>query len=226
MVQTANKKRKIGLLGGTFDPVHNGHLAVADHVMNTLELDFIWFIPAAHPPHKTGHGDGREISGFAHRIAMLERALKGNSAFVISDIEAKRSSPSYSIDTIKLLLPQIGNNADVFFIIGADAFLEIDTWKRYQELPALVHFVIISRPTYPPRRVGEIINQNFSGYAYDSSRKIWSSSANKGTFFLQHMEPVSISSTEIRNRVRKGMGIRGLVPPSVEDYIRKHSLYI
>jgi len=226
MVQTANNRKKIGFLGGTFDPVHNGHLAVANHVRFTLELDSIWFIPAAHPPHKAGHADGREICGLTHRIAMLERALKGKSAFVISDIEAKRSSPSYSIDTINLLIPQIGEKADLYFIIGVDAFLEIDTWKRYRELPTLIHFVIISRPTYSPSKVGEIIDRNFPGYTYDPSREIWSSPSSRGSFILQHMEPVPISSTEIRDRVRKGKDIRGLVPPVVEEYIRKHCLYI
>jgi nicotinate-nucleotide adenylyltransferase len=226
MVQTADKRKKIGLLGGTFDPVHNGHLAVASHVLHVLDLNSILFIPAAHPPHKAGHADGRQISAFAHRIAMLERALKGNNAFVISDIEVKRSSPSYSIDTINLLIPQIGQKADLFFIIGADAFLEIDTWKRYQELPTLVHFVVISRPAYSPRKVGEIIDQNFAGYTYDPAREIWSSPGSRGSFILQHMEPVPISSTEIRARIRNGKEIGGLVPAPVEDYIRKQNLYI
>jgi nicotinate-nucleotide adenylyltransferase len=226
MVQAAKKRKKIGLLGGTFDPVHNGHLAVANHVRHALKLDSIWFIPAARPPHKAGHADGREISGFAHRIAMLEGALAGNSTFVISDIEAKRNSPSYSIDTIKLLIPRLGENAALFFIIGADAFLEIETWKQYQELPNLVHFVVISRPAYSPGKVGEVIDRNFSGFRYDPAREIWSSSSSKGTFILLHMEPVPISSTEIRDRVRKGKEIKGIVPPVVENYIMRHHLYI
>ncbi len=136
-VQKRAEVKKIGLLGGTFDPVHNGHLAVAKHVLRVLALDSIWFIPAASPPHKSAHEDGREISSFTHRVAMLERAISHHSSYVISDIEAKRSAPSYSIDTINILLQQIGEQADLFFIIGADAFIEIDTWKRYKELPIL-----------------------------------------------------------------------------------------
>ena len=148
MVQTAENKQKIGLLGGTFDPVHNGHLAVANHVQLALKLDSILFIPAALPPHKPGHDDGREISSFIHRLTMLEKAIVKNSSFAVSDIEGKRSSPSYSIDTIKILISQIGKQADLFFIIGLDAFLEIDTWKHYKDLPDLVNFVVISRATH------------------------------------------------------------------------------
>ena len=226
MVQTPERKQHIGLLGGTFDPVHNGHLAVADHVQQALGLDSIWFIPAALPPHKAGHADGRDITSFAHRLAMLDRAIAENSSFVVSDIEAKRSTPSYSIDTINILIPRIGDQVELYFIIGADAFLEIDTWKRYKELPSLVNFVVISRPTYSPDKVGEVIHHNFAGYKSDPSHETWSSPNRKGSFILQQMEPVPISSTEIRERVRRGEDITGLVPQVVEDYIKKQGLYI
>ena len=225
MVQTADKKQKIGLLGGTFDPVHNGHLAVAAHVQNALGLDSVWFIPAALPPHKAGHADGRDISSFTHRFDMLERATAESNSFIVSDVEAKRSSPSYSIDTINILIPQIGEHADLFFIIGVDAFLEIDTWKRYKDLPTLVNFVVISRPNYSPDKVGEIIRHNFSDYTYDPAHETWSSTHSKGSFMLQHMEPVPISSTDIREKVRDGKDITGLVPATVGDYIKKQCLY-
>jgi nicotinate-nucleotide adenylyltransferase len=214
------------LLGGTFDPVHNGHLAVANHVMQALKLASIWFIPASQPPHKDGHDDGRKFSSFAHRRAMLERAISDYPAYVVSDIEAKRSAPSYSIDTIKILLQQRRPQADLYFIIGADAFLEINTWKQYKELPSLVSFVIISRPGYPPDKVGEVISSSFSNYTYNSTQQIWSAQQCKGLFILQHMEPVPISSTEIRKKVRRGEDIAGLVPEAVEAYIKKHNLYM
>lgn len=221
-----NERKKIGLLGGTFDPVHNGHLAAANHVLQALALDAIWFIPASQPPHKTGHGDGGEISSFTHRIAMLEKAVGNNGRFVVSDIEAKRSEPSYSIDTITILIRQIGKQAELFFIIGADAFLEIDTWKKFTELPTLVNFVVLSRPGYPPEKVGEAISHNFTGYILNESKDTWCAPNSKGCFILQHMEPVPISSTEIRRKVRNGENISGLVPPAVEFYINKEKLYI
>ena len=218
-------RNRIGLLGGTFDPVHYGHLAVAEHVLHTLDLDSIWFIPAALPPHKDGHADGQNISSFTDRLAMLERAVAEYSSFVVSDIEAKRLEPSYSIDTINILIRKIGDQADLFFIIGADAFLEIDTWKRYKDLPGLVSFVVISRPTYSPDKVGEVIRHNFPDYSFVQADETWVSSQNKGLFVLQHMEPVPISSTDIREKVREGKNIKGLIPAGVDDYIRKQCLY-
>jgi len=222
---TEVKRNRIGLLGGTFDPVHNGHLAVAEHVRQSLELDSIWFIPASLPPHKDGHVDGRNITSFTHRFAMLEIAIAESSSFIVSDIEAKRSSPSYSIDTINILIPQIGEQSDLFFIIGLDAFLEIDTWKRYKDLPALVNFVVISRSKYSPDKVGEVILHNFSDYTYNPTDETWNSQYSKGSFILQHMEPVPISSTDIRKMVRCGNDITGLVPLTVRDYIKKQCLY-
>ncbi len=226
MVQIPEKKKQLGLLGGTFDPVHNGHLAVAHHVMQTLRFDEIWFIPASVPPHKEGHGGGREISSFTQRIAMLERAVSQYPAYVISDIEARRSAPSYSIDTIQILLRQTGGQADLFFIIGADAFVEIATWKRYEELPTLISFVIISRPGFPPGKVEKVIRNSFAGYEYDPGRAVWTSRHTRGAFILQHMDPVPISSTAIRMKVKRGKNIAGLVPPAVADYIRQQKLYV
>ena len=225
MVLTQEKKRKIGLLGGTFDPVHIGHLAVADHVLHAMGLDAVWFIPAAFPPHKEGHADGRAITDFSHRLQMLRLAIAGEKHFAVSDIEAKRNSPSYSIDTVRILIDQTGARTELFFIIGADAFLEIDTWKRYTELPTLVSFVIISRPTYSPARVGEVIRRNYPDYTCDPATGIWTSSASKGSFIVSRMAPAAVSSTEIRQRVKEGKDITGLVPSAIADYIEKERLY-
>jgi nicotinate-nucleotide adenylyltransferase len=224
-MQRLSKGKKIGLLGGTFDPVHNGHLAVANHVRQTLALDSVWFIPASQPPHKSGHGDGREITVFSQRLAMLERAIRPYPAFAVSDIEAKRTAPSYSIDTLNILVQQTDPGVDLYFVIGADAFIEIDTWKRFRELPDLVSFVIITRPGFPPGKVETVIRRTFPAYEYDPVRKSWQASNHPGAFILLHMEPVPISSTLVRERVRGGKDISGLVPPAVEAYIKKMGLY-
>jgi nicotinate-nucleotide adenylyltransferase len=224
-MQSLNKHKKIGLLGGTFDPVHNGHLAVAHHVRNVLDLDAVWFIPAAQPPHKAGHVDNLEISDFAHRFAMLERAVSPDSSFIVSDIESKRSAPSYSIDTINILRQLTDEEMDFSFIIGVDAFLEIDTWKCFKELPTLVDFIIISRPGYLPDKVKQVIRRYYPYYRYDQSLETWSSPTSQGKFVLLHMTPVPISSTEIRDKVRKGDDISGMVPTAVESYITEHKLY-
>lgn len=224
-VRTGETKKRIGLMGGTFDPVHNGHLAVADHVHHELGLEDIRLIPAAQPPHKAGHADGRLISGFAHRLHMLNLAAAGRKFLFVSDIESRRATPSYSIDTIKILRRLTGGNVDLLFIIGADAFVEIDTWKEYRELPNLVSFVIISRPVCPSERVNEVISRKFPGYVKDPETGIWRSATAGGTFIVTRMEPVPISSTEVRAKVKKGESISGLVPPKVEEYIRLQNLY-
>ena len=219
------ENKKIGLLGGTFDPVHNGHLAVADYVQKVLGLDAIWFIPAAQPPHKTGHAYSQDISSFAHRFAMLKRAVAPKKSFVVSDIEAKRTAPSFSIDTINILLRLSVDQVDFSFIIGIDAFLDIATWKRYTELPTLINFIIISRPGYSPEKVARVISRSYPDFTFDQLAETWSSPHCKGTFSLLHMEPVPISSTEIREKVRKGENISEMVPSPVETYIREQKLY-
>jgi nicotinate-nucleotide adenylyltransferase len=224
-VQKLTESPKIGVLGGTFDPVHNGHLAVAGHVLQALALDSVWFIPASKPPHKPGHQEGRKISSLKHRVTMLQKALNPYPDFVISDIEAKRATPSYSIDTINILVRQMGPEADLYFVIGADAFLEIDTWKRFRELPVLVNLVIISRPGSPFDKVEAVIRHSYTGYRYDPRQKTWNSPDNKGSFILQPMVPVPISSTQIREKVGRGEDIAGLVPSAVADYIKQHKLY-
>jgi nicotinate-nucleotide adenylyltransferase len=221
----AKKPKKIGLLGGTFDPVHNGHLAVADHVLNVLNLEGIWFIPAALPPHKPGHVDDLEITSYGHRFAMLERAVAVNSSFIVSDIESKRATPSYSIDTINILIQSSQEPIIFYFIIGADAFLEIDTWKRFKELPDLVNFIVISRPGYPLEKVAGIIRSNYPDYTCDQAGETWHSEKSNGDFILLSMNPVPVSSTVIRQRVRQGEPITGMVPAEVEHYILEQKLY-
>lgn len=224
-MQSLTGRKKTGLLGGTFDPVHNGHLAVASHVMQSLRLDAVWFIPASQPPHKAGHESGRKISGLNHRIAMLHMALRQYPAFAVSDIEAKRSAPSYSIDTINILVRQMGHRTDFYFIVGADAFVEIDTWKRFRELPVLVSFVIISRPGFSFDRVETVIHDSYPDYRYDPGLERWKSPHNRGDFILQHMPPVPISSTQVREKAGRGEDISGLVPPAVQEYIMQEKLY-
>lgn len=224
-MQSLTGHRKIGLLGGTFDPVHNGHLAVARHVRKVLALDSIWFIPAAQPPHKQDHPDREDISDFRHRLAMLKLAVPPGGSFIVSDIEAQRPTPSYSIDTVKVLLAKTGERNDFSFIVGADAFLEINTWKNYRQLPKFVSFIIIPRPGSLSEEVRQTIRKNFPGYMPDQSSDRWISPYNKGMFMLLAMEPIAISSTEIRQMVRDGKNITALVPSEVAVYIREHKLY-
>ena len=145
------------MLGGTFDPVHTGHLAIADTAAAQFALDSVLFIPASLPPHKQDY----TVSSFEDRAAMLESALSKRPGFFISRLEADRTGPSYSIDTLAELRQQLGNEVNLYFIIGMDAFAEIVTWKEYDRLLDFAHFIVVDRPDQPlaptvlPRRGAE-----------------------------------------------------------------------
>ncbi len=213
---------RIGLLGGTFDPVHNGHLAVAAAVKKDFALDDVWFMPAAFPPHKKGH----EVSSFTDRTAMLELAVGGRSGFVVSRIEAERPELSYTIDTLRELRRRLGWEVGLFFIIGIDAFLDIATWKAYDKLLTHCSFVVIARPNYRLKTVDEVMRRHFRRHRYYPGRKVWMSEDGGEKIFLLGMQPVAVSSTEIRRLVRTGRAIHDLVPPGVEEYIKERSLYL
>lgn len=225
MAQNTLKLTKIGLLGGTFDPVHNGHLAVAKHVLDKLDLDTIWFIPAATPPHKFTHGDGEPVTDFHDRVAMLGKVISSSAKFQINQIESERSSPSYSIETLTELRRRTFSNTEFFFILGVDAFAEIDTWERHSELTDFADLVVISREVNDIRIVESTIRKCFPEYQASSLTNVWSSEDHKGSLILVTMKHVPISSTLVRKRVREDSDISNLVPAGVEEYIRAKKLY-
>jgi len=224
-VDNVRRKQRIGLFGGTFDPVHNGHLAVADRVQQAFQLDKIWFIPAPSPPHKKEGHDTRQLSSFADRAVMLELALAGRKNVILSRIETELPAPSYTIQTLKEIRLRLGREATLFFIIGVDAFMEIATWKSYRQLPALASFVVISRPAYQLDRVAEVVSQCYKNYRYEPARLAWEPEGEGEKIHLLAMEPVAISSTGIRQRVRAGLPIDEWVPPAVAKDILAHGLY-
>ena len=218
--------QRLGLFGGTFDPVHNGHLAVAGRVLEAFSLDSLWFIPAPLPPHKKGHHDNQVISPFSDRAAMLELALAGRRDFTLSRLETELPKPSYTIDTLQEIRRRLGPEVKLFFIIGVDAFVEIATWKDYLQLPALANFVVISRSAYQLKEVEDVICKCFTGYRRHSKECVWLPEDGKGeTIYFLEMEPVAVSSTEIRLMVHNGHPIQNLVPPGIEEYILEHRLY-
>jgi nicotinate-nucleotide adenylyltransferase len=213
-------ERRIGVLGGTFDPVHLGHLAVARFVLEQLELDEFLFIPAARPPHKLH----TNISAFSDRLAMLRLALAKAPEFKVSDLEAARRGPSYSVDTLEELGCQYGPGVRLFFVIGLDAFLEVDTWKDFARLPKLADLVVIKRAAYPVEPVGAVVAR-LGDYRYDAASSGWSAPGLPGRIFLLSMPPVEISSTMIRQTAAAGGGLESLVVPAVASYITEHGLY-
>jgi len=200
---------KVGLLGGSFDPVHLGHLVLAEEVRDRLGLERVLFVPNRLPPHKPG----RKMASPADRLAMVELAIAGNPAFAASDIELRRDGKSYSIDTVRQLRAEHPEGWDVHFIVGADTLPELPTWHRAAELADLCKFVVASRP----------------GQSLDNLEPL------RGTFTEEQIQavvsrrieipPIGVSSTEIRRRVREGLSIRYLVPEAVGDYILEHGLY-
>lgn len=214
---------KIGLFGGTFDPVHNGHIAVARQVKETLALDEIRFIPALEPPHKLA----APLSSFDLRVAMLELAIAPHAGLVVSRIEERLPVPSYTIDTLAAIRNQLPAHAGLFFLIGVDAFLEIGTWKKFQLLPAAARLVVLARPPHDIAAAEELIRRLYIGYRYDAAADAWRPPAyqGEGGITLLRTDPQDVSSSEIRHRVKKGQPFTNLVTTEVAEYITRHGLY-
>ncbi len=211
---------RLGVLGGTFDPVHNGHLALADHLLNTFRLDSLLFIPAARPPHK----DHLETTPFDDRLAMLEMATRSDRRFLVSDLEAHRDGPSYSIDTLVELKKVLADEVQLFFIIGVDAFVELNTWENYRGLTDHANLLVIDRPDYPLAMVETVVSQ-LGRYSFDNDQGCWSAPEHQGRVYPLAVPPVDISSTDIRRKITRGQDFLSLVPPPVGQYIIEHGLY-
>lgn len=213
---------QIGILGGTFDPVHVGHLAVAEEAQKKFNLDSVLFIPAAQPPHKLDY----IISSFKDRVFMLEQAIASRSDFFISRLEAERQGPSYSIDTLTELRNFLGKRVRFYFIIGMDAFVEIASWKQYDRLLHFANFAVVDRPTQCLERLAEVVQRNFNSYTCDVKKEFWSAESVAGKIYPMAMEPVPVSSTQVRELVKKGEKVTRLVPEKVAEYIKEKGLYL
>jgi nicotinate-nucleotide adenylyltransferase len=202
--------RKIGLIGGSFDPIHFGHLLAAQGAAERLGLERVVFIPAKQPPHKMY----RHLASFAHRYAMVKIAIRRNPLFAVSDVEMRRGGKSYSIDTIHMLRAKYGQDCKMYFIVGADMVRALPTWKHVKELVKLVSFAVVVRPGYDYLRDLEAIRPRMGDQFVRETKR-----------HIVLIPPNGISATEIRRRLRTGKPIRYMVPESVERYIRKHNLY-
>lgn len=221
MELSQNLGKRVGILGGTFDPVHNGHLAIAEAVRQAMALSGILFVPAFLPPHKPTYA----ISAFPHRAAMLDLAVADRPGCFVSRLEAEREGPSYSIDTLRTLRQTLGQDVHLFFIIGMDAFAEIHTWKANRVLLEYASFVVIGRPDHCQHSCEQTVAANFPGYAFNEVTGCWQGKPGQGGIHPVAMPPVKVSSTEIREAVRQGRPISTLVPAAVASYIEAHGLY-
>ena len=212
---------RLGLFGGTFNPIHFGHLRAAEEVCAALSLDRLWFIPAAHPPHKA-----LDLTSFAVRLEMARLALGDHPVMAVSDLEGRRAGKSYSIETLRLVSEELGPTWELYFILGLDAMLEIRTWKDYAQLFNLCHFVVLYRPGYDRRHLEEILTRevqpqfcplpNGAGFQRPSGPKV----------LWQRTTLMDISATAIRRLVRQGQSIRYLLPEPVRGYIINNKLYL
>lgn len=215
---------KLGILGGTFNPIHYGHLAAAEEVSHRLGLERVLFVPSFIPPHK----QEEEVPSVVHRMEMVRLAIAGNPLFEPSDIEIIRGGRSYTIDTIEALR-QAWRETELYFIMGLDSFLEIQTWDRWEKLMTLCGFVVLSRPGYRFQdlsRIDFMQSANEELAALDQGSRTQSVvRSGKLAIFLEMIPLYDISSTDIRRRIKEGRSIKYLLPDVVETYIIKNKLY-
>lgn len=205
----------IGVLGGTFDPIHFGHLRPALDVHERLGLRDLRFIPCNVPPHR-----GAPVAAAEHRLAMVERAIAGVPGFRVDSRELNRPGPSYTVDTLRSLRGEIGPDAPLLLIMGLDAFAGLDTWHRWREIPSLAHVVVAHRPgSSLPEHAAylELAPVTESCPALEDRAS--------GLVVFQSVTQLDISATDIRERLRAGRSPRYLLPDSVRHYITEHDLY-
>ena len=199
---------RFGLFGGTFNPVHYGHLRSAEDVREGMALDHVIFIPSAAPPHK----DPSRILPSEHRVKMTEIAIRGNPAFECSDVECRRSGRSYSIETIRFFRENSGFEGSFFFIMGLDAFLDITTWRDFHEIFSLCNFVITTRPGYTRRPIDEILPiEVVRDFCYDEVKHCYRHSSGY-SLYIQEITFMDLSATKIREAVRAGSTNRHMTP--------------
>ena len=211
---------KIGILGGTFNPVHNAHLRIAEEVQDRFNLAEVVFVPAAFPPHKALSGD----LPFTQRYEMVRRAIADNPFFTLSDLEERRGGTSYSVDTLKALRAQSPAD-EFFFIVGSDSFIEFGSWRDYAAIFRLCNLVVVERPGSVITALDRVLPVAIAGeFCYHDAEKRLAHSSGYSVYYLEGI-PLDISSSTIREHARLGRSIRYLVPDAVEHYIKEQRLY-
>jgi len=207
----------VGIFGGTFDPIHIGHLRVAEEIREEFSLERIYFVPGGVPPHKRG----RVVTDADERLRMVRAAIRGNRFFRVSGMEVRRDGFSYTIDTLRQFEKRFD---ELYFLIGVDAFSEINTWHCYRELFYYTNFIVMTRPTGKRATVSQMLPRDVSQdvkkidditFEHASGRKI----------YVKDITKIDISSTKVKELLKRGRSIRYLVPGGVERIIREKGLY-
>lgn len=216
--------QRLGILGGTFNPIHLGHLAAAEEVRDRLKLEKVVFIPSFLPPHKIDE----DIPAAVQRQEMVRLAIKGNDHFTESDMEIRRGGRSYTIDTIEALR-QAHPGSELYFLTGLDSFLEIGTWQEWDRLLTLSSFVVLSRERYRFRDIAQLgfldVPERELSALDDREKDQVVITAGSIRVYLERIPFYDISSTDIRTRVREGRSIKYHLPEAVENYIIENKLY-
>ena len=212
---------RTGILGGTFDPVHEGHLAAADAACRALALDRVLFVPSHQPPHRPAEP---RTSAF-HRFAMVSLAVASRPNLVASDLELRREGPSFTSDTLRELQRSGLAAQQIFFITGTDAFAEIAAWHDYPALLDLAHFVVIARPGQSFTALLDRLPALAPRMREVGKAPDLTADAGSCAILLVNAATPDVSSTEIRDRAARRLSLAGLVAPEVERHIRKHGLY-
>lgn len=217
--------KRTGVLGGTFDPIHLGHISVAEAAAHALTLDEVLVIPSHDPPHRSALPHASPY----HRFAMVALAVSTTPRLKASDLELLATGVSYSSTTLKRLGEAGYDRSQLFFITGADAFAEIATWKDYPDFLALSHFVVVSRPGWPASalrdRLPALVSRMRVAADYDPNELSNAEEGRESLIFLIDVATPDVSSTEIREHLQDGRRIDGLVPPGVARHIHQHQLY-
>lgn len=200
--------KRIAVLGGTFNPIHNGHLIIAEMIREEFNLNKIIFIPSGRPPHKKAD----EISDVEHRYNMVLSAVHSNPTFEVSRIEIERTGYTYTVDTVKELKEIYGEGTLLYYLIGADVLYDLLTWKNCEEVFKLCQFIVALRPGYKEKDFMEQIKYLSINYL--------------AKIHTRNVPLIEISSTLLRQKIKEGKSIRYLVPQAVEDYIIKNRLYL
>jgi nicotinate-nucleotide adenylyltransferase len=211
------RRAQLGLLGGTFDPIHNGHLGAARAAQRALRLDGVRIIPAARPPHRP---DSPRASEY-HRLEMIRRAIAGDAGWEVCDLELRREGPSYTVDTLSAFHREGLTPLQICFITGADAFAEIETWHRYPDVLDAAHFAVITRPGFSL----DILRQRLPSLASRMVMPAAIADSSTPRIVLVEAETPDVSSTDLRRRAARGEALDGLVPPAVAAYISHNQLY-
>ncbi len=215
---------KAGLFGGTFNPVHSGHVLIMSDIIDAYSLDSVIIVPAAVPPHKPAD----YMADINLRLEMTRLAFAGLPRCRVSDIEAKRGGRSYTIDTVHYFLKNLSSEPELFFIVGLDAFLELDTWKDYMALLKTIPFIVINRPLTDgagQQALASFLTSKISpGYVFSPQRDVFVDDRFMPVFF--HKTPaIDISSTQIRERLKTGRPVQDMLPDDVEQFIKERGIY-